>query len=81
MRAMSAEPILRYWSLSDLDGQSVECLLFRTEHGLEVRCQSGTKMLRSQRVGSMGDGINVAEAWRMFQHIEIPHASKDSSAE
>ena len=43
---------------------SLTCDVFGTEHGLEVRCCDGEASLKTARVASMADAINLCEAWK-----------------
>jgi hypothetical protein len=64
---MGDERIERFWTLARDDDQasSLACDLFTTAQGLEVRCHTGTAVLRAQHVASMADAINLCEAWKV----------------
>jgi hypothetical protein len=63
---MAGEPFATFWTLAHTDGRnaSLNCALFSTEHGLEVRCHDGEAVLKTQRVASMADAMNLCEAWK-----------------
>ena len=63
---MAGERLSTLWRLARADGQnaSLTCDLFSTTHGLEVRCHAGEACVKTQRVSSMADALNVCEAWK-----------------
>jgi hypothetical protein len=62
--------ILRCWSVRGTDGAMVSCDLVRTETGLEVRCDAAP--VRTRRVNSIGEGINLADAWKAAYEKAVP---------
>jgi hypothetical protein len=63
---MVDERLKRFWTLARADDphSSMTCELLSTAQGLEVRCHAGDTVLRSERVASMADAMNLCEAWR-----------------
>jgi hypothetical protein len=56
----------RFWTLGRAEERdsALACELFGTEQGLEVRCHDGTAVLKTERVTSMADAMNLCEAWK-----------------
>jgi hypothetical protein len=46
------------------------CDLHPTPGGLEVRCNCGNDVVKSERVASMADGLNLCEAWKAAFHAQ-----------
>jgi hypothetical protein len=69
---MAGEPFATFWTLAHTDGRnaSLTCALFSTEHGLEVRCHDGEAVLKTQRVASMADAMNLCEAWKAAYRVQ-----------
>jgi len=63
---MANECLRRFWTLARADDpkSAVMCDLFGTAQGLEVRCHDGAVVLKTQRVASMADAMNICEAWK-----------------
>ena len=63
---MANECLRRFWTLARGDDRKspVMCDLFGAEQGLEVRCHDGQVVLKTQRVASMADAMNICEAWK-----------------
>jgi hypothetical protein len=63
---MAGERLQRFWTLARADERnaSLTCDLVGTEHGMEVRCHDGVAVLKTQRVASMADAMNLCEAWK-----------------
>lgn len=63
---MAGERLQRFWTLTRAAERdaSLVCDLFGTEHGLEVRCHDGETCLKTQRVPSIADALNLCEAWK-----------------
>ena len=60
------ERLQRFWTLARANDRTsaVMCDLFGAEQGLEVRCHDGATILKTQRVSSLGDAMNLCEAWK-----------------
>jgi hypothetical protein len=66
---MSATSLVRYWTLQSPDGRLASCELFRTDTGLEVRCDltgegAPAGVPRVVSITAITDALAVAEAWR-----------------
>ena len=63
---MANECLRRFWTLARAEDRKspVMCDLFGAELGLEVRCHDGTVVLKTQRVTSLADAMNICEAWK-----------------
>jgi hypothetical protein len=44
--------------------------LFGTDRGLEVRCHDGEACVKTQRVSSMADAMNLCEAWKAAYRVQ-----------
>ena len=69
---MAGERLSRFWTLARADNRnaSLTCDLFGTEHGFEVRCHDGETCLKTQRVASMADAMNLCEAWKAAYRLQ-----------
>jgi hypothetical protein len=58
--------LTRFWTLGRAEHRdsSLACDLFGTVQGLEVRCHDGEAVLKTERVTSMADALNLCEAWK-----------------
>ena len=64
---MANECLRRFWTLARSDDRksAVMCDLFGAERGgLEVRCHDGEVVLKTQRVASVADAMNICEGWK-----------------
>ena len=53
------------WRMKGRNGRVLECGVYRTTTGLEVRCGYGEReLLRSQYAVEIGTARDVAEQWR-----------------
>jgi hypothetical protein len=66
------EHVTRYWVMNRGDDResSMTCDLFSTNSGLEARCRCGETVVRTQRVSSMADAINLCAAWKAAYHAQ-----------
>jgi hypothetical protein len=69
---MAGECLKRFWTLARADqrNSSLTCDLFGTEQGLEVRCHCGDVVLRTERVASVADAMNLCEAWKAAYRVQ-----------
>ena len=63
---MANERLTRFWTLAREDDRKLAlmCDLFGADQGLEVRCHDGEAVLKTERVASMADAMNLCEAWK-----------------
>jgi hypothetical protein len=66
---MSAEPLLRYWTLHSPEGHVATCELVRTSKGLEVRCDwtgegAQARVAKTASTEAVADALDLAEAWK-----------------
>jgi hypothetical protein len=68
---MAGGRLSRFWTLAHADKRdsSLTCDLFGTEYGLEVRCYDRETVLKTQRVASMADAMNLCEAWKAAYRV------------
>jgi hypothetical protein len=62
---MAGERLKRFWTLARAHERNSSLRdLFGTEQGLEVRCHEGDVVLKTERVASVADAMNLCEAWK-----------------
>jgi hypothetical protein len=70
---MPDERVKRFWTLTRLVEQaaaSMTCDLHTTDGGFEVRCHDGTAVVKSERVATVADAMNLCEAWKAAFHVQ-----------
>jgi hypothetical protein len=52
------------WRAFSPTGKVIECGIYRTDAGLEVRCGYGVELMRSQYALALGPAREIAESWK-----------------
>lgn len=63
---MANECLRRFWTLARAGERksALMCDVFGTGQGFEVRCHDGAVVVKTHRVASMADAMNICEAWK-----------------